>query len=785
MRIVPSLLVLLTPFLAKGFEASSLHEAIRERQETLQRLEGERQDTDATLRSLGKSPEELSPAAQGSPLPDHEPGETVAVADGGMLFDTENSCVTYLSNVRVNDDRLQMRCSRRLSIHFPRQSLPGEKEEASPRPSSPPSEEGNAPEQGSPSAPPPHPTAEGSAEEATNPPEQEPLEVTAQEALVDLALNRILLIGEKASPSLVLRRGPQELTLAPEQQDVEARLLMDDNGDIYLPEGKLSFTWVDEQGKISKLTTEGGSVYFHTERKELILMGPSVLETEDGSLRCRESLAISFLADEKKESSSDSGKLMSPLTSLRFSGIAGAEARGEVVAVMPGTESRPPSELRGDLLTYDASTGACHLSGKNCLLAFGNSRLHTDGDVKLEGNGDIFLTGDRIDGIYERPARIPNGDAVKGQFHTAPSLVFRAEDNTLTASGGLTLREEGGAFSCTGPLEVVLMTRPGSAPKPLPARRGMPTLALARCNDVARLRASGQVMLHSGDTPDAPPVELRGSHLEADLQTGEALLTAAGGEQARFCYGQYELAATNAEGPSRIQVHENGDVEAQGSRVLATLPEQGGLVHVSCDDSLHLLREEAKLTLGSRAEVHAPQGLLTTRGGVEAMLLTGPSEAAKPIHPRFPKLVYNIAGLRHARTQEGGTLRSSQGSMQCTGPISLTMKNEPKGADASPLAQIQEAFASGQVAVAGKDSTGRLVRATGERLEYSDKTRLLRLSGQRVTLADAYNTHTASGPNACVTIDEKRVTRIVGTRHETSATRIHEQLEQQKQKKED
>lgn len=776
--------VLLVPFLAEGFEEALLDEAIRERQETMQRLEGERQDIDAALRSLGQEPDELPPSSPDASLPDHAPGETAAVADGGMLFDTENSCITYLNNVRVNGDRLQMRCSRRLSIHLPQQSLPDETKEESPPGTAAPSEEGavSEPER----SPEISPTLkeEETPEQPPSLPEQEPLEISAQEALVDVALNRILLIGGRTFPSLVLKSGRQELLLAPEQE-AEARLLMDDNGDIYLPGGAIALTWVDEQGKISKLKTEGGPAYFHAERRELILLGPSVLETEEGSLRCRGSLAISFQAEEREGGAADSGKLMSPLASLRFSGIAEAEAKGDVVAVVAGTDTRPPSELRGDRLTYNGLTGACHLFGKSCLLVFGNNQLRTDGDVKLEGNGDIFLTGDAIDGIYERPVQTKRNGVARGQFHTAPTLTFRAENNVLTAPGGLTLREEGGSFSCDGPLEVVLMTRPGGIEKPLPARRGLPTLALARCNDIAHVQASGHVMLHSGDTPDAPPMEIEGSRLEADLRTGEALLTAAGGEQARFRYGAYELTAIGTEAPSHIQLYENGDVEARGSRVLATLPERGGLVQAHCNSYLRLLREEAKLTLGPQSEIHAPQGILTARGDMEALLLTGPPEEAKPVHPRFPKLVYNIAGLRHAQTQQGGTLRSSQASMQCEGPISLTMKDEPGETNVSPLAQIQEASALDRVAIAGKDSTGRLVRATGERLDYSDKTRLLRLSGQRVTLADAHNTHTASGPNACVTVDEKRVTRIMGARHETSATRIHEQMEQQKQKKKD
>jgi len=696
-----------------------------------------------------------------------------------MLFDTNNSRITYLDNVRVNDARLRMRCSRRLCIQLPRQTASEQKKKAvgaPPKPSSQPL----SPQSESPQSGIPQPKSCTPARDAAPAPREEgALDIRAREAVVDTEANQILLIGGKKT--LALRRGQQELLIEPTEETPETCLLADANGDIYLPGGKISLTWVDEQGKSNRLNTEGGFVYFHAERRQLILDGASLLETEEGTLRCRESLVLSFREEEKEKPSSPPGGFMPRLTSLHLAGIAGAEARGQVELTLAGTESRPPSELRGDALDYNGHTGACHLSGKECLLVFGNNRLSTDGDVKLAGNGDIFLTGNRIEGVYERPVSGESGTVVQGYFHTTSSLTFHAEDNTLTAPDGLTMKEENGSFSCTGPLELELLTRPGEEP-PAP-KRGVPVLAIARCHDVARLHASGQVSLHREETPEAPAMELAGSDLEANLQTGEALLTAAGREQARIRYGLYELASSAPGEPSSIQLDEKGDVDVRGARVLATLPDQGEQVRVSCSRSLCLLREEGRLLLGPDATIASPRGILTTKGEMEAQLLPGEPEKAKPVHPRFPHLVYNVAGLRSASTREGGTLQTSQGSMQCTGPISLVMNPTAKGTSGSPLAQIQSASASGQVAVAGKDSTGRLVRATGNLLEYNEKTRLLRLSGQRVTLADAYNTHTASGPNACVTMDENRVTRITGAHHTTTATRIHDQKEQQKQKK--
>lgn len=771
MRLSAAILAPLLPLLVEGGELFSLDASIRERQATLRQMEAGRQEVDATLRALGREPREASSEPSDDALPPLNAGETVAVADGGMLFDTNNARITYLDNVRVNDARLRMRCSHRLCIQLPRQTSSNQKKKAVGTFSNPASQpESPQPEHAAPAT-----------DAAPSPRVEEALDIRAREAVVDTEANQILLIGGKTT--LVLRREQQELLIDPTEDTPDVCLLADANGDIYLPGGKISLTWVDEQGKNSRLNTEGGFVYFQAESRQLVIDGASFLETEEGTLRCRESLVLSFREEEKEKPSSPPGGFMPRLTSLRLAGIAGAKARGQVEVTLAGTASRPPSELRGEALDYDGLTGACHLFGKECLLVFGNNRLSTDGDVKLAGNGDIFLTGNRIEGTYERPVPGEKEAVVQGSFHTTSSLTFRAKDNTLTAPDGLVLKEGTGSFSCTGALELELMTRPGEEP-PAP-KRGVPVLAIARCHDVAHLRASGQVALHREETPEAPAMELEGSDLEANLQTGEALLTAAGGQQARIRYGLYELVAADPGKPSSIQLNEKGDVDVRGARVLAALPDQGEQVRVSCSRSLHLLREEGRLLLGQDASITSPRGLLTTKGEMEAQLLAGEPEKAKPVHPRFPHLVYNVAGLRSASTQEGGTLQTSQGSMQCTGPISLVMNPPTKETGGSPLAQIQSATASGRVAVAGKDNTGRLVRATGNLLEYNDKTRLLRLSGQRVTLADAHNTHTASGSNACVTMDENRVTRITGAHHTTTATRLHDQMEQQKQKKGD
>ena len=50
------------------------------------------------------------------------------------------------------------------------------------------------------------------------------------------------------------------------------------------------------------------------------------------------------------------------------------------------------------------------------------------------------------------------------------------------------------------------------------------------------------------------------------------------------------------------------------------------------------------------------------------------------------------------------------------------------------------------------------------------------LSGQRVTLGDAYNTHIITGKGAAIRIDAKNNVKIVGGSHKTHATKVREQL---------
>ena len=167
------------------------------------------------------------------------------------------------------------------------------------------------------------------------------------------------------------------------------------------------------------------------------------------------------------------------------------------------------------------------------------------------------------------------------------------------------------------------------------------------------------------------------------------------------------------------------------------------------------------------------KAILTTTGPLQAYLVADESATA-PAKGKFTGLRFNYTGIREASTESGCTVRTEKGSMQCTGPVRLLM-SEQKGKD-KMLGGLVRATASGNVAVAGKDSTGRLFRATGDFLNVDNTTGMKVLSGSKVTLADANNTHTASGKGAAIRIDASNNASITGEKHSTHATNIKKQI---------
>ena len=192
------------------------------------------------------------------------------------------------------------------------------------------------------------------------------------------------------------------------------------------------------------------------------------------------------------------------------------------------------------------------------------------------------------------------------------------------------------------------------------------------------------------------------------------------------------------------------------------------------------MRAEERLETGSSTILKSPKAILTTNGSLHARL----ASKGEPVNrkKKFPGFSFNFTGIREATTNEGCTVRTEKGSMQCTGPVHLVMDTENKGAD-KMMGGLKFAPARGEVAVAGRDSTGRLLRASGDLLEIDSSTGMKVLSGRTVMLGDAYNTNIASGPGACIRTDADHNASLPGQKHTTNATRIREQMEKEKSKK--
>ena len=182
--------------------------------------------------------------------------------------------------------------------------------------------------------------------------------------------------------------------------------------------------------------------------------------------------------------------------------------------------------------------------------------------------------------------------------------------------------------------------------------------------------------------------------------------------------------------------------------------------------------------MGRAASIETPDGIMTSRGPLYAELIAGENSERNKIPAHYPHLAYNFTGVHTVKTHEGGTLRTTQASMQCEGDIIVEINPDAKpGADRS---SIRSALVTNKIRLVGKDPSGRLVRADGDRLVLDPNTGNIILTGNTVLLQDKYNIHSAAGAGARITIDPKNNMRIFGSRQTTHSVRLHEQVKQKK-----
>lgn len=760
----------------------------------------------ADLEALGV---DLTAPTSTAEIPETE--DTVAVADQGLLFDTANSRIIYLGNVRLRDARAHLNAAEQLHIYLQdftndskeKQEPPaplanaaqtevlGDTEASSEAPDAEPDAaaadisgtEAELPRAEEKAADEPEPMAATEAPPGEEEPvraDAEPAIINTHSAIADTINNAILLYTPAAGEDICMQQGQNYVRITP-ASDAPARILADPQGNILLEGGIIDLRMVDKDGGIATLNTQGGPVYYHAATHTLHAPGNSVFTHPDGTLTCTESLGV-VMKPAATQAKAKEG-FMSQFTGLRFDGITTATAKGQVVLTGVAQGERPAMRAEGDTLTYYGETGECSLVGAKCRLTYGNYDIHSDEGLHLLANGDIELRGKDIHGTYERESDTP-GQMVKGNFKANAHVIFKADTGIITTEKGIFMQDDEMDFSCTGPAQLVLT--PKEEAKEPEQKSGIPNLAITRYGDVSRAKATGNVVAHRFEPGTHKCIgELKAATAETDLVSGETLLTGEPGEPLIALYEGNRIVATPAEGQAAtMQMLANGDLKLNGDTIDATMVNKDGTTTARCRDYVRLIRAEDRLETGSSTELHAPTAILTTNSSLSAKLASSGKVAKEPTPGKqgFGRFQFDYTGIQEATTDAGCTLRTEQGSMQCTGPVHIVMEPDGTGKD-SEMGGMKYTTATGNVAIAGKDSSGRLMKATGDHLKIDSATGMKVLSGKRVTLSDANNTHIITGKGAAVSIDAKNNVKITGSSHKTHATNVRQQLDNPKNKK--
>lgn len=729
-------------------------------------MEQGRHEVDGVVASFGK--ESVAPVSgeRDEGLPPAREGYAVAVADGGLLFDSAHSRVTYLENVRVNDMRANMRCRHRLYIQLPPSGVK-KSEQAVINTADPPAAE------------PSRTPARGASAEAAPPSDKSPgegrppLQVWAYDAMVDGVGNHVLLRSGGKEGLPYMRRGEDELVLAPCNGD--AYVLADARGNIHVNSGKISMCWTDAGGRRGTLVAEQGRMVFNRANHTLYVPGVSHFVAPDGTtLDCEESLCVTLMPEGDGELP-EKGGFLSQFATLRYMGVEKAVVTGKVRVRRPATDTVPASAVQGEICTYDGRTGACEMKGADCRLTYGAQELATRGGhgfVFLSPEGDIRMQGEKgIGGVYELPAR-GESPAQRGAFETPGGVNFDAASGVVHFEQGIWAQDASNRFSCSGPLAIAL--KRGAQTAPDRRKTGMANLAIAAYNDISTLRAKGDVDMHYVDQEKNIPMDVRGDEAFFNLDKGTAQVDSGTGKACVLSYGAYSLDARSTGGGARATVNGRGDIEVQGEAIHAVLPDRDRTAQLYTGGTLRLTRESRELMLGPGSRLHAPEGVLTAKDKLYVTLAPAEdAEHAKPAVARYPHLSYAFGGVESARTDNGGTLQTAKASMQCTGSIRVTFSPSPDQSGKADIMSGVHATAEGNVAILGKDSTNRLVRATGDHLVIDGGNKVL--TGTRVTLADEKNTHIAYGKGARITVDADNNARLSGEKHVTHATGLREQ----------
>lgn len=731
----------------------------------------------ADLSALGV---ELPEPTEGYAHPEEEaaPGETLVTSELGMLFDNANSRIVYLGNVRLLDPRLSLIAREQMLINMPAMSLSDKKKGKADNPAiGNPAEqyakaEDTAPTEASPVATPVE------AEEAEEPVYNgEKASIVADRAIADTVNNAIFLYSPENGREIHLTLGKNAVRITQAENAPAPRILADPQGNILMEGGNIYLSMTGKDGKATELCTTGGHLFYHAGTHTVHAPGKSNYTSPQGTLTCTEMLTVLLTPATQEKAPSRKG-FMSQFTGLRFDGIDTAVAKGNVVATAAAREGRPATRAEGNELHYNGKTGEISLIGTRCHLAYADYIINADEGIHLRANGDIELHGKDINGTYARASRDTAG-SIRGTFKANANVIFRADLGTINTENGITLIDEEMDFSSTGPTHLVLARKEGTKPKtPKP---GMPNLAIAEYGEASRVRSTGNVVAHRYDPATRKVLgELKAETVVSDLVTGETIITGGTGQPLIALYNGNRVESVPAgDKASTIELLANGDLKLTGADITATLLTDKGSTTARCRDYVLLVRAEDRLETGSSTRIHSETGILTTNGPLSAKLISKGQTSKAPRKGGFSGLRFNYTGIKEATTSSGCTVQTEKGSMQNTGAVRLLMDTEQKGEDRM-LGGLKLATAYGNVAVAGRDKSGRLLRATGDKLTVNAETGMKILSGNEVTLADINNTHKASGKGAAITIDADNNASITGAEHTTYATNIREQINSQK-----
>lgn len=745
----------------------SLHDKLNAADKIIKRWEHRAKGIEQDLKRFGvKLPQTATlPEAPAAPTN----GNTAVSCESALFFDADNSALVYVGNVFLQDARLNLFARNRLYFRMetglkgndkPKQQAKSAAKNDTPAPAA-----ARVPAAEQPVVIEAKPALDFSG-----------ANIETHDAVVNVLDNFIILSSPDGGMPIHLKYGENEVWIRPSAEK-PARLLANAEGDIMLSGADISMKWVDEQGQACTLQTHAGIVFYHASEGTITMPNGGTLEHPDGRISCTQELSALL----KKSAAPQPAKkgFMQQFAGMKFEGITSATACGNVSAETTGTQGSKPAKLTGEKLVYDGSTGACSLYGTSCEVVYDKNSIYSNESILLHPNGDLELNGSDIRGQYERPASDKTANMLVGTFKANSNIVFHAATGIITTDKGIQAKDAETDFSCSGPVQIQLAKGPHSGASKAPAP-GMPNLAVAEYREVLTLSAEGNIIAHQYDPKTGQQIgKIRAEKLHSDLTTGETRLQGTAQIPAIAEHQGNTLEALPGKTIPTLHLAANGDINLTGDTINANFTTKDGKTTATCKDYIRLTRATDKLKTGSGTVMNSPQGIFTTNGPLVVSLT--PEEGAKPGTGKLAHLRFNYAGIKEAYTAAGGTMRTVQGSMQCTGPIHLIMDEAQQSKD-KELAGIRKATASGNVALAGKDSSGRILKAMGSYLSVDAVSGIKRLTGSRVILADQYNTHIASGKNAAITIDSKNNARITGEKHTTVATKIHEQMNKEKSK---